>query len=235
LRDRRGIGHAVTGKHRFLCEMAGRLEGEAVLDLGCGIGWFEDYAGRQGCARVVGMDNDEVRLELARRRAPEAVFISGDATVIDEDIGTFTLVAMFDFLEHLPRHSVPNVLRNVANLLEPGGRLLISVPYKGLLSTTLDTTYYLGHRHYRPLEIQALLDDAGFEISRVQYGGGIWEHISMIWLYIFKWVFGREMPFSAFLEKKRLGEYQSPSSIPGSASATLFVEAVGKDGKEEHE
>lgn len=235
LRDRRNIGHAATGKHGFLCEMAGELEGEAVLDLGCGIGWFEEYAAKQGCSRVVGVDKDEVRLERARLLAPEAVFISGDATVMDEGLGTFTLVAMFDFLEHLPGDAVPNVLRNVASLLEPGGRLLISVPYKGLVSTTLDPTFYLGHRHYKPPEIQALLDDAGFKVSRIQYGGGIWEHISMIWLYIFKWSFAREMPFSAFLEKNRLAEYQRHSSIPGSDSATLFVEAVGKGGIVENE
>ena len=230
MRDRRNIGHAETGKQGFLCEMAGKLEGEAVLDLGCGIGWFEAYAAKQGCSRVVGVDKDEVRLERARLLAPEAVFISGDVTVMEGGLGTFTLVAMFDFLEHLPRDVVPHVLRNAASLLEPGGRLLISVPYKGLVSTTLDPTFYLGHRHYKPPRIQELLADAGFRVSRVRFGGGIWEHVSMIWLYFFKWVFAREMPFSAFLEKKRLAEYQRHGSIPGSDSATLFVEAVGKDG-----
>jgi SAM-dependent methyltransferase len=225
LRDRRDIGHAETGKHVFLCEMAGELEGEAVLDLGCGVGWFEDYAVKQRCSRVVGVDNDEVRLERARRRVPGATFISGDAVAINTEIGTFTVVAMFDFLEHLPRDSVPAVLLSAANLLQKGGRLLISVPYRGLVSTTLDMTFYLGHRHYKPLQMRALLYDAGFKVSRIQFGGGIWEHMSMIWLYIFKYIFAREMPFSTFLEKKRLGEYQNPRSIPRSDTATMFVEA----------
>jgi SAM-dependent methyltransferase len=226
LKDRRDIGHRVTGKHAFLCEMAGALAGEDILDLGCGIGWFEEYAELKGCARVKGVDTDEVRLDRAAIRAPGAVFVNDDAVAVMHDPDTFTVIAVFDFLEHLPRERVPLVLARAAASLPQGGRLLLSVPYRGLISTLLDPTFYFGHRHYRLVDLHALLERSGFGISRVRYGGDIWEHLSMLWLYFFKWVFAREMPFEAFLERKRHRAYVSSRLVPTTTSATMFVEAV---------
>jgi SAM-dependent methyltransferase len=225
VKARKDIGNSLTGRHLFLCELAGALAGEKVLDLGCGFGWFEEHALGRGCASVVGVDTDEVRLESARGRAPAAEFITGDATVMPRD-ESCTVVAMFDFLEHLPHHQVQWVLLNAASALEPDGRLLVSVPYRGLVSTPLDPAFYLGHRHYTAASMGVLLEKGGFTVRRVMYGGGMWEHLSMILLYVFKWVFAREMPFEAFLEKKRRAEYLPPRLSPRSTSATMFTEAA---------
>ena len=222
---RKDIGNSLTGRHLFLCELAGALAGEKVLDLGCGFGWFEEHALGRGCASVVGVDTDEVRLECARRQAPAASFIRGDTTALPVD-GSYKVIAMFDFLEHLPRDLVPEVLRNAAAALDEEGRLLVSVPYRGLVSTLLDPAFYFGHRHYTVANLSALLEKGGFSVRRVMYGGGMWEHLSMILLYVFKWVFAREMPFEAFLEKKRRAEYLPPRLSPRSTSATMFTEAA---------
>lgn len=226
MHDRRDIGHSFTGKHAFLCALAGPLDGERVLDLGCGIGWLEDFALREGCTGVVGVDSDEVRLDRARAAAPAAVFVNADATALPGDLGSFGVVAMFDFVEHLPQGQVSLILREAVKMLEPDGRLLISVPYRGLISTMLDATFYFGHRHYKVTDVAALLAAMDYRVVRVFYGGGLWEHVSMLWLYFFKWVLAREMPGADFLEKRRRREYRHPRALPRSASATMFVEAA---------
>ncbi|HEY5532112.1 MAG TPA: class I SAM-dependent methyltransferase [Candidatus Anoxymicrobiaceae bacterium] len=228
MRTRKDIGNSLTGRHLFLCELAGPLAGDNILDLGCGFGWFEEYALAQGCSGVVGVDTDEVRLESARQQAPAASFITGDATALPSE-GSYKVIAMFDFLEHLPRDLVPEVLENAALALDKGGRLLVSVPYRGMVSTFLDPAFYFGHRHYTAAGMGALLEKGGFALRRVMYGGGMWEHMSMLLLYVFKWVFAREMPFETFLEKKRRAEYLPPRPRPRPASATMFIEAAKRN------
>ncbi|MCJ7745445.1 MAG: class I SAM-dependent methyltransferase [Actinobacteria bacterium] len=230
MRDPRNIGHRLTARHRFLCGMAGELKDEAVLDLGCGFGWFEKYAVEQGCNRVVGVDLDERLIDRSRRDVPGAEFLLRDATEISASIGKFSVVSMFDFLEHLAGSKLVDVLRRVNQLLEAEGRLLISVPYQSFLSNALDPAFFFGHRHYSIKDLEIILGSTGFKVSSVVYAGGSWEQISMIWLYIFKWVFRREMPFADFLERKRLVEYKACQQKPGLKSyATMFVEAIKGD------
>ncbi len=230
MRNPRTLGHKPTARHRFLCEMAGALEGESILDLGCGFGWFAKYAVEQGCKRVIGVDLDERLIERARREVPGAEFLLQDATEIPASIGEFGVVSMFDFLEHLTEVGVVDMLLRVRGLLEPEGRLLLSVPCRGFLSNALDPAFYLGHRHYRIQDLETILNADGFKVSRVLYAGGLWEQLSMIWLYIFKWIFRQEMPFAGFLERKRTAEYEAYQQKPSlKACVTMFVEAVIED------
>ena len=137
------------------------------------------------CARILGVDADDVSLERARNEAPTAEFTQGDVTEIGDDLGVYDVVVMFDFFEHLPRGKESALLVTIRSLLNPeGGRLLISVPYRGFISTALDPAFYLGHRHYCLRDIETKLKDAGFTVENVVYAGGIWEQLSMIWLYI---------------------------------------------------
>jgi predicted RNA methylase len=70
--------------------MSGALEGELVLDLGCGFGWFEQYAVASACSRVLGVDKDRIALERAKREVPEVELIPSNATAIREDRGDST-------------------------------------------------------------------------------------------------------------------------------------------------
>ncbi|MCG2795388.1 MAG: class I SAM-dependent methyltransferase [Actinomycetia bacterium] len=230
MKDRSTIGQRLTGRHRLLCKMAGDLEGEEILDLGCGFGWFERYAMDRGCQRIVGVDTNPRLIELCRLGLPRAEFLLLDATNVTPDIGTFSVLCMFDFIEHLPSGQDVNLLRRTLDLLSPQGRLLLSVPYLSLLSAALDPAFYFGHRHYSVRRIEELLRSAGFRVRRTYFAGGVWEQISMIWLYIFKWVFKREMPYQDFFERKRTPEYENYRPHPSiRACATMFVEAVPRD------
>ena len=226
--NRKTIGQRVSGRHLFLCRMAGDVKGASILDLGCGFGWFEAFAINAGCSRIVGLDTDEVSLKRAARETTGPEFLLYDALNAPENMGEFDIVVMFDFLEHVPAGDESLLLEKVRGFLKPDGRLLISTPHRGLVSTLLDPAFYLGHRHYKSTEIERLLGGAYFKIQRVAYAGGVWEQISMIWLYIFKWFFGREMPFEAFLEKRRAREYEDSRPKPGrlKACVTMFVEAT---------
>lgn len=54
-----------------------RLNGERVLDLGCGYGWYTDFFARIG-ANAVGVDGSEKMIEIARERYPNLEFTLAD-------------------------------------------------------------------------------------------------------------------------------------------------------------
>lgn len=54
-----------------------RLNGERVLDLGCGYGWYTDFFARNG-ADAVGVDGSEKMIAIARERYPKLEFSLAD-------------------------------------------------------------------------------------------------------------------------------------------------------------
>lgn len=111
--------------------------GDRLLDLGCGGGRHAFEAARRG-ARVVAVDTD--RSELAQVTAIFAAMaqageipaggsglaVSGDATCLPFDDGSFDKVIAAEVLEHLPADQV--AMNEIARVLRPGGVAAITVP-----------------------------------------------------------------------------------------------------------
>ena len=125
--------HPVRGasERRRLQTIRGALElssGDRVLDMGCGSGWLAHLC-RQAGASVVAGDIALAGVAGARRRFPEAaayavtdVYHTGFASA------SFDAAVLSEVVEHLedPQAGV----REMARLVRPGGRVLVTVPYR---------------------------------------------------------------------------------------------------------
>jgi len=96
-----------------------------VLDAGCGTGRVAIELSRRG-HEVVGVDADEAMLEAARAKAPELSWVHGDLADPRLDLGQpFDVVLMAgNVLIFVSPGSEPEVIRNAARWLRPGGRLV---------------------------------------------------------------------------------------------------------------
>jgi SAM-dependent methyltransferase len=75
-------------------------------------------------------------------------------------------VICFNVLEHIERDET--ALRNIFDLLEPGGRFLLLVPSHPWLYGSLDQ--HLGHRRrYRKKELRSKLEAQGFRVIYLKY------------------------------------------------------------------
>lgn len=70
----------VESNKSVVCARFKHFNGEKVLDLGCGYGFFADYFRSVG-ADVIGIDGSEKMIELARGRYPITEFSVMDITV----------------------------------------------------------------------------------------------------------------------------------------------------------
>jgi ubiquinone/menaquinone biosynthesis C-methylase UbiE len=157
--------------------------GDAVLNIGCGVGrvekylaprvremWAIDVSGemiRRAGKRLAGLPNVRLR-EVGNRE-----FLSGFGAE------TMDLVFSFLVLQHLEREDAFLYLRDARRVLKPGGRILTQFP--NLLSPEYTRAFLENAeawprspgrvRAYTEAEVWQLLDAAGFEVTELWYGG----------------------------------------------------------------
>jgi SAM-dependent methyltransferase len=95
------------------------FEGRLVLDAGCGLGGFAEYARAWGAQRVVGVDLSTA-IDAARERLGDEIeLVQADIFSLPFDAGTFDLAYSIGVLHHLP--DPEQGFRAVAETVKPGG------------------------------------------------------------------------------------------------------------------
>ena len=105
------------------------MRGLAVLDLGCGFGWFCRWARQAGAARVLGIDVSEKMLARARAATQDGAvtYVKGDMEDLELSPASFDLVYSSLALHYVER--LDRLMAEVARALVPDGRLVFSVEH----------------------------------------------------------------------------------------------------------
>jgi SAM-dependent methyltransferase len=216
------IDQRLTGRHRKSFQFVGDVGDKTVLDIGCSFGWFERWAIENNCTKIVGIEPDEEDFKIARDAIPDATFQKGSALNLPFESDFFDIVVLWEVLEHLPKNTEDKAFQEIYRILKPEGSLFLSTPHRTFWSCVLDPAWWLiGHRHYTSGNLNKMLKQSGFKVVKHEYGGGFYELFSMILLYIFKWLFRREIPFKNRFDKKRDSEFVDKEGF-----STIFIEAI---------
>jgi ubiquinone/menaquinone biosynthesis C-methylase UbiE len=141
--------------------------GEKYLDIGCGTGLIL----RHLPAGAVGIDLNPRHLERARRYAPKAKVMIGDAEKLEFPDQAFSTIVCTEVLEHLVHPE--QALAHMARVLQPGGRVIGSTPRHALLWRLrfLSSTHYHNepfHNEFVSSELRTLFKD--WNIKLLQRG-----------------------------------------------------------------
>jgi glycosyltransferase involved in cell wall biosynthesis/SAM-dependent methyltransferase len=176
---------AFRRRARRLLDYLELQEDERVIDLGCGMGVHLMLMSRLRRLRLFGLDPQLARLRRARAEVAAARLVSADVGRPPLAPGVFDKALMSEVLEHLADDG--GALREVYRLLKPGGILAVSVPhasYPFWWDPINSTWTFLGGgpirrgplvgiwtdhvRLYRPDELRARLEEAGFVVDSVE-------------------------------------------------------------------
>jgi len=116
-------GRAPRARYR----VTARLCRGRVLDLGCGRGYLAGMLHERGL-EVVGVDLNAGKITAARRLHPGIRFLRSDIREVDLPDESFDTVVLGEVLEHVGEEVGAAILNRAARLLQPGGRLVVSVP-----------------------------------------------------------------------------------------------------------
>lgn len=139
---------------------------QRVLDLGSGNGWTLGHPRVRASRMLVCVDLGVANLRTLRRRHPDALLVSADATRLPFRPGSFDAVIASEILEHL--NDPGSALRAIHGALAPGGRLIASTPFRENIRYTLcihcnQPTPLNAHLHsFDAPELLSLLAEAGF-------------------------------------------------------------------------
>jgi SAM-dependent methyltransferase len=198
------------------------LDGKDVLDIGCGFGWFALVGLEAGARSFVGVEPSEDDLATARTYVSDqrVSFESAGADALPFADCSFDTVAMWEVLEHLPKHSEPLAFREIARVLRPGGALYLSTPHANVAARLTDPAWWVaGHRHYPREAVAAYARGAGLVVERLELKGGAWQIAHMHNMYVAKWLFRRR----PFLEERSLARLDRDWERPGGFAHVLLL------------
>jgi len=155
----------------YIDDFIERLDGEKVLDIGCGAGQITDYLRQRG-VDAIGIDFSEGLLKIAKENFPNSKFILADICLYEQKDKVDGIITK-DMLFHLPDNDLINVLQKFRNMLKPTGRLciLMDMPKEAgeqIFVEELDNKYQIYYNYLTPEKLKALLMKTGFCVDSIQ-------------------------------------------------------------------
>lgn len=174
-----------------------------VLEIGTTPGTFTAIM-RQAGYEVAGVDLfPEQRASLWQRLGVEVRYCNLDESPLPYESESFDVVVFSEVIEHLAGSPLP-ALGQMARVLKPGGRLVLSTPNQFYLKSRLKTLfdvvfgrpfesfheftramglagpqrYYNHSRLYTMQELRWLVEQAGMQVAALRYGDA-WERVGI--------------------------------------------------------
>jgi SAM-dependent methyltransferase len=135
----------------------------SVLDVGCGNGLFFERLATLG-ATVDGLESDPTLVSPNSKNRDRISIGPFDSSFVPGK--RYSLILMLDVLEHLPNPEA--ALKHATDLLEPQGKLVITVPAFRCLWTTHDDMNH-HYTRYTKSELRRISQAADLQWQRWQY------------------------------------------------------------------
>lgn len=139
-------------------------EGARILEIGCGTGHNLEMLKRFG--RVDAIEIDGAARAIASARLGHAVLNAPLPGLSGVAEGSYDLVALFDVLEHIEEDE--EALVNIARLLKPGGRILLTVPAHPWLWSGHDRVNHHKRRYTRQT-LSEVIEAAGLRLELLSW------------------------------------------------------------------
>tara|TARA_Y100000310_G_C20700067_1_gene828945 strand:+ start:7359 stop:7991 length:633 start_codon:yes stop_codon:yes gene_type:complete len=132
------------------------------LDVGCAYGEYTHLYSKK-CNKIYGLDPNDQLLEMAKRDYSGIEFKGGIAEEIPFEDEMFDVVILADVLEHVDDER--RTLEEIYRVLNGGGRLLLTVPNKGLFGFMDVDNYSWHYRRLRSIKT----DKPGYQNKHKHY------------------------------------------------------------------
>lgn len=172
------VGRLYFGYIHFCTNLAKNSNGP-ILDAGCGDGRFLGELVQSGNNKNLhGVDYSERAVAFAKLLVPEADIRTAGLSSLPWPDNYFSDIYLIETLEHIAPAEIPPILSELKRALKPDGRLIITVPSKGMGEPKPDSKHY---QHFSPESLKNTVekyfsiaslygqDKTGFHILKIFY------------------------------------------------------------------
>lgn len=156
-------------KNKFNIAVDNKQSAVRILDIGCGVGDFLNYAKEKGC-KITGIEpNDDAR-KIAEKKLNTKVFSPADLENLPDN--SFDIITMWHVLEHVA--DLKTEIHHLQRLLKNDGRLILALPnYK-----SYDAEYYKDKwaaydvprhlNHFSRTSIENIFKETKFQLADIK-------------------------------------------------------------------
>lgn len=203
----------LSGRLKFTAEFVDdkSIKGKTILDIGCGYGWFENYALEKGVKEIYGIEISDEDLVTAREniKSKNVKFSVGGALKLPFKDNYFDTAVAWEVIEHIPENKENQMFKEVNRVLKKEGEFYLSTPNAALFSKYLDPAFYLvSHRHYDLISLIHFGEINRLYLEKAKILGSLWTSVVVLNFYISKWILRRKPLFDDFFRKKETDDYK---------------------------
>ena len=197
---------------------------KTVVEVGCGDGWNCGQLASAGFD-VVGVDWSQNGVDHATRLVPDAQFFCGDVkspAFKKQFKDPFDAAIFVEVIEHIPPAECAQALRNIRDVVRPGGRIVLTTP-----SVNFPNTNPSHYRHFTKEMLEELVAETeGLKITGIE-GYGDMEAERRHWARA-RWVSNRYFTIHPMLERlnRKYGEVCSRTPLERCRGFILTMERV---------
>ncbi len=209
----------LTGRLKFTVKSFVKKEdikNKKVLDIGCGYGWFELNALKNGVKEIVGIEITKSDLKTAKENIHDerALFKVAGALKLPFKDNYFDTVVAWEVIEHIPKGTEYKMFKEVSRVLKRNGTFYLSTPFDSFFSNFFDPAYWLiGHRHYSKKMLIDFCKKNNLEVEKIFVRGGYWNLVGLLNMYFSKWILRRNPLFQKYFEEKENQEFGSKNGF----------------------
>lgn len=160
-----GYGHKDLAE--WAIELIGIIDGESILDIGCGGGGnISRFLQRFPNSLVNGIDYSQIAVKLSKKNNAKAIaeerckISLGEAQCLPFDSESFDVITAFETVYYWK--NIEQSFREVLRVLKPKGKFSIINGADAEGGWTWDA-YIDGMRTYKPFELEQILKQSGFD------------------------------------------------------------------------
>lgn len=109
----------------------------SLLDVGCNVGEILKVSRELGVGKLFGIEINKDAVAIAQKNLSaynDCVVVHGSADALPFEDDSVDCVICSEVLEHVPENLRASVMTEIARVLKPGGRFIMTVPHKGLFA-----------------------------------------------------------------------------------------------------
>lgn len=146
----------------------------SILDVGCENGGIIYWLTQKGYKNSFGIDPDEDLINSAKSLGINNVSASDPLTYLGNSYGKYGVIFLLDFIEHIPKAGIIEMLGKVHDALSPSGVVIIKTSNaEGFFSNRIQSADLTHETSFTEASLKAALSTVGFSGFKCKEAGPV--------------------------------------------------------------